>query len=819
MSRIVETILKHEKNKSYALNTLLSWMFALSIMIGIIYLTILDVSVANMATMTLSGVLIGAVVLYNKYTIAAATIFAAGFALYAYMSLTGDTPAYFLLEHIWSLDQTWRFMTGEIEFTRALNDSALQLIALAISLVSAVLLRLKFSYPIIFAVGAGVFLSVNIASPDGRHSAFFLLLITLLLIFIKRAKNSSKRVLVLMPLCAFVIAFASLVPMPDVSEGRRFLEDLYEEVYWIVREPFMPRHFSAYWLGFEARDGTLGGNLNPSGDFIMWVFADEPVYLAGATKSIFTGRSWESRYAYEYFTEREEPDFTGMRNFTLLSDVALYRNPNFLWNLPWNWGNNTPIYRTNMDNVRTLIHDEMHYVATPRQVGINIGRARTGTIFRPPGSLELEVFGHYGLLQRGMDLRVEPVFGRNAMYSFTFHTVDVENEYIQNVLANSHRGYYLAWLEGLQVAFDHANYHGLVLEPSLFITSEIFARYRIPYAEYVFENYTDLPDTLPERVRDLTYAITANYYTDFDRAMAIKTYLRSMPYSLTPGDLPPDRDFVDYFLFDVREGYCTYFATAMAVMARVIGIPSRYNIGFTLPERQTGNGFFAVHGVNAHAWAELYFEGVGWIIFEATPPQSQELLYYAIGSTIQYLDEWDIWLMYEYYEMDWLMYHFGGGTGATAVVAPVLNEHTADGMEVNPVLIIGLALVLALGTYMFIRKAEEDKRHKIIHGDMYRESVLESFKGLIGVLSFYGLPINSYESAIGYAKRIEKMAPLGAMQLRTTAEIFSRARYSEIEISKDDADFVKKNYFLMYKRMKDSGEKYKFFVHRYIKRL
>ena len=808
-----------EKNISYLLNTALSWLFALALMHGILFLTILDATVFEMAQMLLRVVIICAIIFYNKYTFAAFVLFVFGFAFYAYRSLTGDYPSEFLLEHIYTFNQTWLFMTGEVSFTRALNTSTLQLLSIGFGVISSLLLRLKFSYPFIFALGTGVFLSVNLAHPEGNHAAFGLLLVVLILIYIKRAKNSTKKVLSLAPICVLIVVLATAIPMPNIDEGRRILNEAYEEAFWIVRSPFMPRYFSTHWLGFEGRDGTLGGNLTQSGDFIMWVFADEPVYLTAVTKNIFTGRSWESRHADEYFLERYYPDFSAMRNLVLMEYME-----NFSPNLLWDRGTQQLIPPRDINAISYIRHDEFWYVTQPRRVSINIGRARTGTIFTPPGSLALDIHSdNYTLLQRGQDLRVTPTFGRNMAYSLLFHTVDIENEFIQDVLARSHRGFYEQRLEEINERIDIYK-EASPLPPLLYygvITRYIYENIRIPYANYVFENYMNLPDTLPERVKDLAHTIAEPYETDFERAMAIKNYLLELPYTLSPGDLPYGWDFVDHFLFDIRRGYCTHFASAMAVMSRAIGIPSRYNMGFMTPA-ESDNGLFRVYGLHAHAWAELYFEGVGWIIFEATPPYSPEVYYtYIPLGEHGFMGYWDdYWMMYEYYEMYFLMQLMDGQFGGGAFVAPGGPAAAAAGQtEINTPALIAIGLALALGTYIFIKKAEENRRHKIINGDEYNQAVREGFKGTIELLGLYGLPMQSHESAISYSKRIEKLSPLGSMQLRTTAEIFSRARYSKIEINKGDAEFIRKNYYTMYEKMKDGNNRVRFFVHRYIKKL
>lgn len=135
-----------------------------------------------------------------------------------------------------------------------------------------------------------------------------------------------------------------------------------------------------------------------------------------------------------------------------------------------------------------------------------------------------------------------------------------------------------------------------------------------------FEKYLQLPETLPDRVRSLALKITDGYRNNYDKAMAIQNYLReNYPYTLDTSSVPEGRDFVDYFLFDERKGYCSYYASAMAVMCRSAGIPSRYVEGVVLNLKdRDGSGIYNVMSSSAHAWVELYFEGYGWVSFEPT---------------------------------------------------------------------------------------------------------------------------------------------------------------------------------------------------------
>jgi hypothetical protein len=78
-------------------------------------------------------------------------------------------------------------------------------------------------------------------------------------------------------------------------------------------------------------------------------------------------------------------------------------------------------------------------------------------------------------------------------------------------------------------------------------------------------------------------------------------------------------DIVDYFLFDLQTGFCDYYASAMVVMARAVGLPARLGVGF-LQQPPDAAGIQTLSQLNAHSWAEIYFAGYGWVEFEPTAP-------------------------------------------------------------------------------------------------------------------------------------------------------------------------------------------------------
>ena len=138
------------------------------------------------------------------------------------------------------------------------------------------------------------------------------------------------------------------------------------------------------------------------------------------------------------------------------------------------------------------------------------------------------------------------------------------------------------------------------------------------YADTVRADYLALPDGVETGVYALAGQITQDAQTDFDRAVALCAYLRSAyPYTLAQNVPPAGRDFVSWFLLDERQGYCTSFATAMAVMARMVGLPARYIEGYAaVPD---SDSVARVTQQQAHAWVEIYFSGFGWLPFDPTP--------------------------------------------------------------------------------------------------------------------------------------------------------------------------------------------------------
>jgi hypothetical protein len=153
------------------------------------------------------------------------------------------------------------------------------------------------------------------------------------------------------------------------------------------------------------------------------------------------------------------------------------------------------------------------------------------------------------------------------------------------------------------------------------LTEEQLRQAEAAYPDWVTRQYLQLPDMLPDRVRALARDITARGRTPYDRAVAIERYLRLIPYSLDVPAPPSTREATDFFLFDLKKGYCDYYATAMTVMARAAGLPARLVTGYASGSYDSYSAEYVIKEADAHSWTEIYFTGLGWIEFEPTAGQ------------------------------------------------------------------------------------------------------------------------------------------------------------------------------------------------------
>ncbi|WP_026486744.1 transglutaminase family protein [Caldanaerobius polysaccharolyticus] len=325
------------------------------------------------------------------------------------------------------------------------------------------------------------------------------------------------------------------------------------------------------------------------------------------------------------------------------------------------------------------------------------------------------------------------------------------------------------------------------------------------------KRYLQLPDELPQRVKDLALKITEGYKTPFDKALAIEAYLRQYEYNLDVPSTPASRDFTDYFLFELKKGYCTYYASAMAVMLRCVGIPARYVTGFIYRASDSGEsaqgGYKAVTDAAAHAWVEAYFPGYGWVNFEPTPfylPLYYGRSYSAGGATPYGIANG----YYSGYSHETFTPDYTQGTnnkgnetqkdssGENKTYSGT-SKSESDKLNKGPEWARGVAILTAglFALVIFAVWAFRYRKKKPVVPLDPKQRALWQFEEVLAHLSSCGFKMYSGETILEFADRISKHLEC-EINFRDVAFAFNRVRYGR-EPQKVDVEMLDSFYQLI----------------------
>jgi transglutaminase-like putative cysteine protease len=144
------------------------------------------------------------------------------------------------------------------------------------------------------------------------------------------------------------------------------------------------------------------------------------------------------------------------------------------------------------------------------------------------------------------------------------------------------------------------------------------------YPQWVLDRYLQLPENFSPRIIEQADQISQGLESPFEKAVAITSYLRNeIEYvNPLPESPPEDEDILEWILFDLKQGFCNYYASIEVLMLRSQGIPARMAVGFAQGDLDQEANAYIVQGLDAHAWPEVYFPGIGWVEFEPTGNQN-----------------------------------------------------------------------------------------------------------------------------------------------------------------------------------------------------
>ncbi|MDF2961961.1 MAG: transglutaminase protein, partial [Paenibacillus sp.] len=295
--------------------------------------------------------------------------------------------------------------------------------------------------------------------------------------------------------------------------------------------------------------------------------------------------------------------------------------------------------------------------------------------------------------------------------------------------------------------------------------------------------YLQVPDNVPNRVRQLAAEITKDTANPYDKAKKIEQYLRDKyPYTNKP-DLSKgrSRDFVDRFLFEIKEGYCDYYSSAMAVLSRSVGLPTRWVKGYasglssmqeeliyTLGDQglvdPDGAGVYTVRNADAHSWVEVYFSGLGWIPFE---PTSGFVLPRAVPEQELAFDPATL-----------------PDVAEVAEETPVFsNPGQAAGVGGIIVLLAALAafLVWKLQVVELIQERMERRRASLL-----KQKVIVECERMLRICKRKGYMRFEHETLREAVRRWSKQSKWLKADLEQVLFIFEKAKYSKAEITEED---------------------------------
>lgn len=272
--------------------------------------------------------------------------------------------------------------------------------------------------------------------------------------------------------------------------------------------------------------------------------------------------------------------------------------------------------------------------------------------------------------------------------------------------------------------------------------------------------YLELPQ-MPGRVANLAQQIVAGAETDYAKALTLEKYLSTTyPYDLNVPPSRPGADAVDRFLFEDKRGFCQQFATAMAVMARAAGLPSRVATGYLPGEYSPMAGGYIVRARDAHSWVEIYFQKHGWVPFDPTPAVGGAPRAGAVNT--------------------WWGSHTKGiqisGVGAAAGTL-IGSAGILLGLSIVPILSLSAAAALVLLCFRLLRIYKR-RTGRNFYLDSERGSIVNTYKQMERWLKKKGVPSRiDGMTPKEYSLQVRARVPTVAEAVEVITEAVNRAVY------------------------------------------
>ena len=740
--------------------SLYAWALAESVLAA----TVLEIPALDMLLYCAVFVLLLNLMFFNKYTtIGALSFLALGIGILFVFLYSHEFYVDWFVGLRESITDFITFARNQGPYREEFSGIAGWGIAFLFAFVTVLNTRLHFGFFSLTLMALGV-IAMPIHMSWGRSdSAIVVMLFCILALLAKRLYlntlriqseqigHSSRYAIMLLPLCLLIFGVGWVLPKPDAETVENMnLPDVAGAMDTLLHA-FSPEQT----MSFTTDGQRLGGPAQLNDLVVMVVEAQERVYLTGAVRDFYTGYSWLSSASTGY---RVYPDERGV--------FATDPNPEGL--------------RIAHYHYRRLLDKPI------RRITITTMDVRTDTVFTPPFHQTLEFEQPLPITQNSYgNLRAGRVLPREFSYTQNYISWDLESEQLSEIL----RGVGPQIEQADRLISAGQNFHAPLYAIGLVgVAPSLGGRGRgLTAAE--LEPFLQLPPALPARVGELALEVTAGIDTNYDQLRALEGFLRSFPYTLDAAELPEGEDFVDHFLFTAQKGYCVHYASAMVVMARTLGIPTRFVEGFIMPEHPAGDGRYWVTNRQAHAWVEAYFENFGWIMFEPTATQYLDLGTFMEGQ-FTYAPMMEEFFPFDFWD-DWEMDpYFWETLPSPELPESLTGEGAASTSEPSPwtlpIIAVALAGVLAFGIRRLIMRYRSRKEE--LEGLPNREAVLALFAATLSAAGACGKPISPGETALVYADRTSTDPVFfgQGVDIIGLAGLYSKAAYSAHEITETE---------------------------------
>lgn len=329
-------------------------------------------------------------------------------------------------------------------------------------------------------------------------------------------------------------------------------------------------------------------------------------------------------------------------------------------------------------------------------------------------------------------------------------------------------------------------------------------------ADMIQKEYTALPEELPDRVYKLAQDITAGYDTKYDKLKAIESYLvNNYNYSLDPQRVPEGEDFMDYFLFESKSGYCTSFATAMAVLGRCIGIPTRYDEGFIGKFNNIdGDLMYLIKNSYAHAWAEAYIEGIGWIPFEATSP-------FYLNRYTKWPDVVNAGSQVNSGYVSPIQFKDDGQPYHPDEVVIEEEEDNSAGIISGIIIFFSIMLLLIIVVIVYYYVLKYRYKKKFNKSD-YSMKMYMLFLRILRQLKRKGFSLDEQETILMLSDRVKDHFQFNRITFLEVANIFMRYRYAEEAVTQDEFSKVEIFHEGMAKKEREEENRMKLWLEEFL---